>query len=186
MSATPSRSTAASVAVVAVLAAAPRASAAQERSRELTFVPCPSFETTVREHPEFGEGGPIHHADSLDAAPEHLGIPRVPYPSSAQRAGYEATVWIAAVVEEDGATRTAAAVRTTVRGETPLPPPPVLGPKGFEPRELPLTTGQAAPMFARTAVTLAKRSRYRPALKGGVPVRVMVCFSVNFTLERNP
>ena len=91
---------------------------------------------------------------------------------------------IAAVIEVDGRTRTAAVVRSTVLGDTPLPQPPPPGASGFENADPPLSRRRAGPMFERAAVQMAKGMRYRPVSKNGEPVRVLVCFPVNFTLRR--
>jgi len=113
--------------------------------------------------------------DTLDTPPEVLSHPPLRYPSEAQRAGYEGTVIVVALVNEDGKVSSADAIDSRVEPHWRVTNPMAT--------VSPASSDLAAWEFRHAAVELVRLTRYRPAAKKGIPVATVVCMPITFRIS---
>jgi protein TonB len=93
---------------------------------------------------------------AVDVSPVLLNAPEPVYPDTAKNAGIEGSVWVKALVDKQGNVRTARVEKAS-------------GKKiGFE----------------ESAVTAAKLTTWKPAMKKGQPVAVWVTYEVKYALTK--
>jgi TonB family protein len=115
--------------------------------------PAPTLAAAKAQMTELGFAEPFYVLRSVDKAPTPIEVPRPVFPKADLRAGISGWATIAWIVEMDGSVKEARVVSAS------------------------------SPEFGEAGVEWALSLRYRPGMKGGVPVRVAMTQPVKFEVR---